>query len=137
MLPAVIIADASIWRAALDPSMRDIGARVADLWTQRVLTAPAAVFAQVLAESENAHDVGQIRNWALSVPPLNTNPLAWLATGDLAARLRAQGDILNLLDVFVLAVAVREGCPLWTQNRAVLSALNQLPIKAYDPGTPR
>lgn len=133
----MIIADASIWKAALDPSMPDISARVADLWTRRKLTAPAAVFAQVLADCDNPHDVAQIRNWAISVPPLNTNPLAWLATGDLAARLRESGDLLNLVDVFVLAVAVREACPLWTQNRAVLSAMAQLPIKAYDPGTPR
>lgn len=137
MLCAVIIADATIWRAALDPSVRDVGARVADLWSQRKITAPAAVFAQVLAEAENAHDVAQIRNWTVSVPPLNTNPLAWLAAGDLAAHLRKRGDLLNLLDVFVLAIANREGCPLWTRNTAILSALQHLPIKAYDPGKSR
>ena len=127
----MIIADASVWRAALDPTSLDVGARVADLWGRRELTAPLAVFAQLLAEADAASDINQIRSWATTVTPLVVSDDAWLAVGDLAATLRDRGDLLNLIDVLVLIVAVRENAPVWTLNRPVTLAMNALPIVAY------
>ena len=127
----MIIADASVWRAALDPTSLDVGARVADLWGRRELTAPLAVFAQLLAETDVANDVAQIRSWATTVVPLVVSDDAWLAVGDLAATLRERGDLLNLIDVLVLIIAVREGARVWSLNRPVTLAMNSLPIVAY------
>ena len=105
---------------------------MADLWSRRELTAPMAVFAQLLAEADADSDVAQIRSWATTVVPVVTSTDAWLATGDLAATLRDRGDLLNLIDVLVLIVAVRERARVWTLNRPVTLALNSLPIQAYE-----
>ena len=90
-----------------------------------------AVFAQLLAETDEPNDIAQIRTWATTVTPLVTSDEAWFATGDLAAKLRNAGDLLNLIDVLVLIVAVRENARVWTLNRPVTLALNTLPIHAW------
>ncbi|MGK0359271.1 MAG: putative nucleic acid-binding protein [Bradymonadia bacterium] len=127
----MIIADASVWRAALDPTTLDVCARVADLWARRELTSPTAVFAQLLSETDVATDIAQIRSWATTVTTVTTPNEAWLAAGDLAAKLRDAGDLLNIIDVLVLVTAVREGAPVWTLSRPVTLALNTLPIQAW------
>lgn len=119
----------------MDPHALDIGAQVADLWSNREITAPVPVFAELLAECDAENEVAQLRNWATTVPVIPTSSNAWMATGDLAAKLRQSGDLLNLIDVFTILMAVREDLPLWSLNRAVLSAINSLPIKAWSPGS--
>lgn len=90
-----------------------------------------AVFGQLLAETDAPNDVAQIRTWATTVPTVVTSDEAWFAAGDLAAKLRGEGDLLNLIDVLVLIIAVRERAPVWTLNRPVSLALNTLPIQAW------
>lgn len=131
----MIIADASVWRAALDPHSMDVGAQVADLWSNRGITAPVPVFAELLAECDSASEVEQLRSWATTVPVVPISSNAWMAAGDLAAKLRQGGDLLNLIDVFAILMAVREDLPLWSLNRAVLSAIKSLPVKAWSPGS--
>ena len=89
------------------------------------------VFAQLLAETDIDTDIAQIRTWATTVTPLVTSDDAWLAAGDLSAKLRANGDLLNLIDVLVLIMAVREGARVWTLNRPVTLAMNTLPIQPW------
>ena len=130
---SVIIADATVWSAALDGQVRGLDALLASLRQRREVSAPAAVFAEVLADCTDDRSAGQVRGWALDAAPVNETGLAWLASGDLGARLRSQGIMLSALDTDLVTLCVLEGWQLWSMNSAIHRVASSLPVRLYDP----
>lgn len=129
----MIIADATIWSAALDGHIPGLGALVASLRLKHEVSAPTAVFAEVLAEATDPRAAQQVRTWAMDAPSVNETNTAWLAAGDLGAHLRREGVMLSVLDLFLVALCLREGWSLWTTNSAIHRASGVLPVKLYEP----
>ncbi|MEZ4471600.1 MAG: hypothetical protein R3F60_12515 [bacterium] len=129
----MIIADATVWSAALAGQVRGLDALLASMRQRREVSAPAAVFAEVLSECDDERSAAQVRAWALEAAPVNETGLAWLASGDLGARLRAQGVMLSSLDTFLVTLCVREGWQLWTMNSGIHRVAASLPIRLHDP----
>ncbi|MEZ4463568.1 MAG: hypothetical protein R3F43_03380 [bacterium] len=129
----MIIADATVWSAALAGQVRAWTPCSPRCASGAQVSAPAAVFAEVLSECDDERSAAQVRAWALEAAPVNETGLAWLASGDLGARLRAQGVMLSSLDTFLVTLCVREGWQLWTMNSGIHRVAASLPIRLHDP----
>lgn len=129
----MIIADATVWLGALENRVRGLEALLTDLRTKKEVTAPPAVFAEVLSEAPDERAAQLARTWALEVPPVNETNTAWLTAGDLGAHLRRQGMMISPMDLFLMALCLREGWVLWTLNSALLRLGPSLPVKLYEP----
>jgi predicted nucleic acid-binding protein len=129
----VIVADLTIWSAALRGQTRGFESLFNDLLLKSELTAPGAVFAQLLQEADQPGVAQRLRSWAVQVPWVEETRGSWIAVGDLAAHLAGQGNHLQLADACALTLCLREEWPLWTMNPRVDAVARSLPIKRYQP----
>ena len=130
----MIIADLTIWSAALRGHNRGFESLFNALLQRGEVSAPGLVFAQLLAEHEEANDGVRLRQWALSAPAFEEPRTAWMAAGDLAGHLSGQGAHLTLVDAYTVTVCVREDWPLWSLNPRFEEVSRQLPnLKRYHP----
>jgi len=131
-----IIADISLWRAALDGRL---GARqpiFATLRQRHRLTAPPAIFGRLLDLLDRPGQAETVRVWAMETPSLAEGVGAWLSAGDLGAHLRGLGVDLDPFGQLVAAVAVREDLPVWALDPRWDAVVKHLPIRRFDPGEP-
>lgn len=131
-----IIADLSIWQAALDGRLGARQSIFAQLRQQGRLTAPPALFGRLLGLLERPGQAETVRVWAVETPPLLEGTGAWLAAGDLGVHLRRRGVELDPFAQLVAAVAVREALPVWTLDLRWEAVIEHLPIRRFDPGDP-
>lgn len=111
----MIIGDATLWAAALQPQREAaFNSLVMDLRHRGELTAPSCVFGQLLAECGDEPTAQKLREWAMQSPPIETPPTAWLAAGDISARLQSRGVEIELVPCLVLAACIREDAELWS-----------------------
>ncbi len=131
-----IIADVSLWHAALDGRLGSRQAIFTRLRQQKRLIAPAAVFGRLLGLVEREGQAETVRVWAVETPTLVEGVGAWLAAGDLGGHLRGHGVELDPFGQLVAAVAVREALPVWSLDPAWQAVVKHLPIRRFDPGEP-
>ena len=112
----MIVADLTIWSAALRGHDRGFESLFNALLQRGELTAPGCVFAQLLAEHEEGSDGQRLRQWALQMEPADEPIAAWMATGDLVAHLAGQGAHVSLVDGATLVLCLREDWLLWSFN---------------------
>ncbi len=130
----MIVADLTIWSAALRGHDRGFESLFTALLQRNELTAPGVVFAQLLAEHEEPNDGTRLRQWAFSVPTFDEPRTAWAAAGDLAAHLAGQGLVVSVTDAATLTACLREDWPLWSVNPRFEDAGRFLPaLKRYQP----
>jgi predicted nucleic acid-binding protein len=130
----MIVADLTIWSAALRGHDRGFESLFNALFQRGELTAPGVVFAQLIAEHEESTDAQRLRQWALLVTPIDEPMAAWMAVGDLAAHLAGQGAHVSLVDAATLLVCLREDWPVWSINPRFEDAARALPaLRRYQP----
>ena len=129
----MIIADLSIWASVLRGYNPGLSALVKDLLQQEILNTPPIVFAQLLREDPEPRHSQQIRGWVELLPPLPLGPQAWIAAGGLGALLGGEGLNLKMVDLFLLAVAIREEAQFWSMNPLSEQLIKHLPLKLYQP----
>ena len=129
----MIIADGTVFGAVQD-GRGDLTALVSDLWKRRMLGAPPAVFAELLAHERSARRAEQLRAWAAEAPKIAQGAGAWVAAGDLVAQLAEYEIELTLVEGLVLAGCVREAGRLWSLNPAFRTAKKVIPFDTYAPG---
>lgn len=129
----MIIADLTIWSAALQGRARGFDALLGDLLARGGVTSPGVVFAQLLLEAESPELAPRLRAWAAQVPAVVETRGSWVAAGDLAAHLADDGDVVHIADAAVLALCLREGWSLWTLNPRLDAAARSLGVQRYAP----
>jgi hypothetical protein len=129
----VIIADGTIFGGALRGEAPGLRPLVDDLWRRRTLTAPAAVFAELLVAARSARHADQLRTWAAEAPPIQGGVDLWMAAGDLGGFLVGRGTQLTMPECVVLAVCVREAARLWTLSPALDRAVRHVKVDRYLP----
>lgn len=130
----MIVADLTIWSAALRGHNRGLDSLFNALMQRGELTAPTLVFVRLLAETDEPNDATRLRQWGLAVPEYEETRAAALAGGDLAAHLAAQGFAVDVADAVTLALCLREDWPLWSQNPRLVSLGALLPtLRRYQP----
>lgn len=133
--PLYILADASIWTAALDARLGRALPVFHALRQQRRLTAPGLVFAGLLADIDDPARQETVRVWATEAPPLPESPTAWIAAGDLGAHLRRAGLALDDAGHYLIALAIREAAPLWSLDPVFDAVARHLPLERFDVPT--
>ena len=131
-----IIADVSLWQAALDGRLGPRQVIFGQLRQQGRLVAPPSVFGRLLDLIDRPEQRETVRVWAVDTPTLVEGVGAWLAAGDLGAHLRQKGVDLDGFGQLVAAVAVREALPVWTLDPRWEAVVKHLPIRRFDPGAP-
>ena len=129
----MIIADLSIWNSLLRGHNPGLNTLARDLIQQEQLNTPPILFAQLLREDPEPRHSQQIREWADQLPPLPLGPQAWVAAGDLGVLLDGEGLHLEMVDLFILAVVIREEAQLWSMNPLAEQLVKHLPLKLYQP----
>lgn len=130
----MIVADLTIWSAALRGHDRGFESLFNALLQRGELTAPGIVFGQLLAEREEPVDAQRLRQWALGVPAPEEPIAAWMAVGDLQVHLAGQGVHVGLADAAALVLCLREDWSLWTFNPRLADVHRALPaLKRYLP----
>lgn len=129
-----IIADLTIWRAALDGRLGGRQPIFANLRQQGRLTAPSAIFGRLLDLVERPGQAETVRVWAVETPSPTESTGTWLAAGDLGRMLRGKGVELDPFAQLVAAVAVREALPVWTLDPRWDAVVKHLPVRRFDPG---
>lgn len=132
----MIIADLTIWSAALRGHSRGFAALFATHVQRGEVTAPGLVFAQLIGECEEHTDAARLRTWAQQVPPLDEPRTAWIAAGDLVSHLTEHGAFVSLVDAYVICLALREDAQVWSLNPRFEDVGRVVPLKRYlPPGT--
>ncbi len=134
--PVTIIADTSVWVAALDGRLGRGQAVFHALRQQRRITAPGLIFAGLLAELDDPARAEMARVWATEAPPLPDSTMAgsttlWISAGDLGARLRRAGVMLDDAAHCLIAVCVREAAPLWSLDPVFDAVAEHLPLERF------
>jgi predicted nucleic acid-binding protein len=130
----MIVADLTIWSAALRGRDRAFESLFTALYQRGELAAPGLVFAQLLAEHEEANDAARLRTWALGTPAVDEPRAAWMAVGDLAGHLAGLGLHLSLTDATTLVLCLREDWPLWSLNPRFDEIGRRVPLlRRYQP----
>lgn len=131
-MPGMIIGDITLWAAALKQQRETaFMSLVADLRYRGQITAPACVFGQLLAECGDEPTAQKIREWAMQVPEILTPPTAWLAAGDVSARLQSRGVELDLVSCLVLVACIREDAELWSFDPRMREAVKIVEARTY------
>lgn len=129
----MIIADATIWNAALRGQGHGLLALVTDLLNRGELVAPGIVFAELLAEAEDERVSNRLRGWAVEAVQLDEPVHAWIAAGDLGALLANHGVHISLTDRYLVSLCLREACPLWSRNPRFDEVARVVPLERYQP----
>jgi len=130
----MIVADLTIWSAALRGCDRAFESLFTALMQRCELTSPGVVFAQLLAEHEEPNDAARLRTWAMGAPPVDEPRATFMAIGDLAAHLAGLGVHLNLTDTATLVLCLREDWPLWSYNPLFDAVAQRIPqLRRYQP----
>jgi predicted nucleic acid-binding protein len=130
----MIVADLTIWSAALRGRDRAFESLFTALYQRGELTAPGVVFAQLLAEHEEANDTARLRLWTMGAPAVEEPRAAYMAIGDLAGHLAGQGLHLGLTDAATLVLCLREDWPLWSYNPRFDEVARRIPqLRRYQP----
>lgn len=130
--PITILADATIWAAALGGRLGRGQPVFHALRRERRITAPGLVFAALLAELDDPARAETVRVWAAEAPPLPESPTAWIAAGDLGARLRRAGVGLDSAGNYLVALAIREALPVWSLDPIFDAVARALPIERFE-----
>lgn len=129
--PVTIIADTSVWAAALEGRLGRGQAVFHALRQQRRITAPGLIFAGLLAELDDPARAEMARVWATEAPPLPDTTTLWISAGDLGARLRRAGVMLDDAAHCLIAVCVREAAPLWSLDPVFDAVAEHLPLERF------
>lgn len=130
----MIVADLTIWSAALRGRDRAFESLFTALYQRGELTAPGVVFAQLLAEHEEVNDTARLRTWTLGAPGVDEPRAAYMAIGDLVGHLAGQGLHLSLTDAATLVLCLREDWPLWSYNPQFEEVARRMPqLRRYQP----
>lgn len=113
----MVLVDTSVWIEYLDRAHP----AVADEMDRLVRTAKIATAGLVLAElRRGARSVAQVRMILEAIEPLDyfeTDRATWLRAGEISAEAAARGHQLQVGDCLLAALALREGCPLYSLDR--------------------
>lgn len=129
----MILADQSVFRSALYDDRRGVLPLITELMGRAELTAPPPVFTMLLQEFEARHHLDKIREWAIKVAPLEVNTHAWLAAGDLGGHLADLELEIEMVDLLMISLAIREGIQLWTFNKLYDQISERCPVTLYQP----
>lgn len=129
----MIIADATIWSSVLRAHGTSLKSLFSDLLHRGEVTAPGAVFAELLAESPDERSAERLRAWATEVHPVTETVHGWVAAGDLGTLLSSHGVILSFVDRYLVSLCLREECPLWSRNPRFEEVARIVPLQRYLP----
>jgi len=129
----MIIADATVWTAALRAESATLESLFEDLRLRDELTAPGLVFAELASQLDDEQAVSRLRTWAMQVPPIDQPMSAWLAAGDVGALIAGHGVPMSLLDAYVVTLALREDCLLWSFNPRFERVERVVPLRRFVP----
>ncbi len=129
----MIIGDLTIWNRALRGHLPSLQSLFTDLRQRGELTAPTMVFAQLLVECDDERQAERLREWATEATEIDSNAYAWLATGDLGHMLATHGVHLDLIDLHLVMLCLREECRLWSFNPVFEQVQALVPLKRFSP----
>jgi len=133
MASPMVIADLTIWSQVLRGRGAGLQSLFTDLQQRGGVTAPGAMFAQLLTEAVDDRAAERIRGWAAEAPPIDEPPLAWVAAGDLWVHLQNHGVRVSLLDAYLVGLCLREQWSLWSYNPQFEAAARVTPLERYQP----
>lgn len=132
-----VLVDTSVWvdffrRSAKSPWR---GALV-DLLERGAVVIVDPIVAELLYGARSERERSVVRMLADSVPRPALGLEVWIAAGDVGREWRARGVTLSLADTLLVAVAAREGVPLWTLDDDFHPLFAAGVLGRYSPGGP-
>lgn len=110
----MVIVDTSVWIRALRPGASPERQEVDQLLRQRDVAMVGPVLAEVLQGARSRHEFEELQIRLTSLPYFAETRETWIRVGDLSYQLRQHGMSLALVDVLIAALALEQGCEVYT-----------------------
>ena len=127
-----VVADTSIWVEYLRGGRRAGTSTLDDLLEAGEIVLCGPVCAELLAGA-SAEQRDELAELFASLPWADLDREGWRTVGEVAARLRQNGESVPLTDIAIAAAAVAHGAAVWTRDsdfRRIAGALTELDL--YD-----
>jgi predicted nucleic acid-binding protein len=111
----LVMADTCIWIASEKEA--DVAARLIELTTRDRLVMCGIVYAEILRGLQDAAVRGRRARQLLALQWIETPPVLWEKTAEMARIQDRAGRPVPLTDVHVAALCIESGVALWTTDR--------------------
>lgn len=115
-MPADLLVDTSVWIDVFRGALPTYEAPMAEHLRGRRVAVVGQVVAELLQGMRDERDRKALHERFAGLEWLETDQEAWLLAGELAAKGRFSGKVVNLADCLIAAVAKLNGCKVITRD---------------------
>lgn len=114
MTSTPVLVDTSVWVEFLRGKNHEVGGTVAGLINSRRATLCGVVLSELLAGVKAKKDRDTLKHTFDALDYVEVSKSTWTLAGGISARLRAKGRPTPLTDIVVAALAIENGCEVFT-----------------------
>ena len=129
MARKLVIAGPDVWARWL-AAEEEAAARIEELAAEGTLRVSEPAVAEALRGATGVEEIAALRELVAGCPPLREGRAPWLRAGELAWRLRQEGEgPPSLLDAYVALVAEGARAAVWTREPGLAAAARFLGVE--------